>query len=737
MKGFLRSGKADVEKPHYHLVYFAPDATQPLVCYENDHTHQVQQNQDGTFSLLPAEDGHTHEGFTAHNPKPKKLVDEDESETVGRLYALFHAAMENESDALKDGDECDRFYSGDQWDETVKAELAEQNRACLTINLTELYVDGTLGQQRQSRTDLRFLPIEGSDQRVMDVLNLLWKVCMEKSSYEQEESSVFEDQFITGRGNFNFFVDMMSDFRGDIKIECFPRDQVVYGPHSKLDASDADFLVKYQWWSMGNLKARYPKKADEIEQTYREFMGSPGGPHVNYSGDQYAKSKNRTSDFGPMDGVIGKDLVIDIARKEMRVFELQEKIRFMTTVLVNEEKDDFINALGWSKKDIKQAESLRDEKGQQIFEIIENIPIQKIRIVRVCGRVLLSDENPATLGVDDFHVVPVYGKKRKNNFWGKVKSAKDPQRELNKRVSQAMDAGNKSMGSGWFYDQGTFTSPAQAAKFRKNSAKSGWVQEVANVLAPPKREEGGKFPGEIVGLGEQSRATLKELLSTASTQHAGANTSGAAIMQGEKAGLVGVEKFFDNLSYSKRKLGLLFIGNIRKYYSADRIYRIVANQHSKKPVELGGVPFDQYSYESIIDLLDNADFSKCDVSIGEASWSPTSRLATLSIMTDLAAKGQQVPIQIIGNLLDAPEEIKQQLIQTVSQQEQQAAEGEQNKYNSEVEKSLIGQGIIPPAVAQRYGIPPRLGPEQPMQVQPTPQPSQVGAYDEGAAGLIP
>ena len=79
-------------------------------------------------------------------------------------------------------------------------------RAALTINEIEPKIDLLSGYQRQNRTDFKFMPVEEGDQRVADILNVVVKNITDQCQYPHEETLVFEDMAIRGRGCFNIYV---------------------------------------------------------------------------------------------------------------------------------------------------------------------------------------------------------------------------------------------------------------------------------------------------------------------------------------------------------------------------------------------------------------------------------------------------------------------------------------------------------------------------------------------------
>jgi hypothetical protein len=748
------------KKKHTHLVYVTNEG-KVHVSEAAGHTHEVVVNGDGTFTLQPdPQDAHAHMGIGEVDvkiQKPKKELDE---EVVSRVYTLFQTAYEYEGKSIEAGKESEKFYCGDQWDAKVKSDLHASSRACLTINFTERNMDKLFGYQRQQRTDIRYMPIEGGDQRVCDILNTLSKSVLDQCYFEANESEVFEDQTIAGRGLFNIYMDFSDDLQGELKVERYPWDQAVIGPHEKRDASDAEYIVKYQMMSIARLKSRYKKFADKIDESFLSMTSLVGLDHdlahANFPHDQYASSA-RVAPILTKDGIA----MIDVALKEMRVFELQEKIYEEVNIISDPEDEWFLNAYGWSAGDLKQIETIPG---------LHLVPVKraKLRIVRVVGDILLSDENPADVPIDDFYIVPVYAKKKKNKFWGKVESGKDPQRVINKRSSQMIDIGDRAVNYGWLYDDGTFRTEEEARKFKQVVSTPGFVAKVNSIGQPPIKLDGGKFPSELANMHDMAVNQLEAIQGIDATANAGANTSASAILQAEKTVLVGHEYLFDNLTFAKKRIGKMLLSIFQKYYSPRRIYRIVANraaamapqqQQMQAPqqmppgmpgqppgqmppqggMQVAGVPFENYTQEEIEKLLEDADLSKYDVVVGESTWSPTQRIATLTILTDLMGKGAPVPMDMMAQFLDMPEDIKQQMIQGIQAQQQQAATSEMGKNETEIQKTLIGQGLFPPKVLEQQGLPPQQ-PQQPVPQQGLPQgampPMPQGGYGGGPSGLI-
>ena len=683
--------------PHTHEVQYVPPQVDPAtgkvvapatwVVLPSDHVHELKEVPAGE---LPKDE--------------EEFTDED---VVSNVYQDFQECVDYESDSMERFAEAERFFIGEQWTDTEKQALKAADRACLTINVTQKHALELSGYQRENRQDLVFQPTENGDQRVADMYTAVAKHVLEKCYFWREEAKVFLDEMIGGRGLFNIYVDYSKKLDGSIVVERFPWAGCRFGPHEKEDASDCEVMFKDRWFSKYKLKQLFPKKAVEIENDYTQM--SSGDFETTTPGtrpDDYPKTP-----FVTPRSIRGLPLYNSV-KKEYRLLERWRRCYHETVVLVCPECDFTFPAFGWSKEDVDQASSLPGFVG---------VPrtLETIRVTKVAGGILLSDESPADLPVSDFFVVPAYALKRDDRFWGKIEQAMDSQVALNKRYSQGIDIGNKAINYGYYYDDGTFHTEQEREKFKKNVSKPGFVQRVMNAQQPPNRTEPPNFPGEVVNLMEVDRAQVTEMMNI-QVEPQGANDSASKLMQLIKMKLKGNEYLFDGLTFAKIKVGRLLLPLIRKVWTPKRIYRLLSNNNAKSPVMVGGQPFEGFSEQEIVELLSQADVEEYDVSVAEISYSPTMRMAIFGLLSDLASKGSPIPPEVLIKFAGLPQDVETQVVEGIQQQNEMMAQGESEKANAEIAKTVIAKtGMVPPAVLEQLG----MGQDQP---PITPSPMEPG-----------
>lgn len=662
-------------KKHYHMAYMRSDGS-GITSVDNDHSHDyvVLQTPEGLGrACSPAPDGHTHTLMPMEAKEKKRYKSNDE--LVSEVRALFKEAKEYESDSRKKADESEEFRKGNQWKPTHKSDLEEKQRACLTINEIASKLDLLSGYQRQNRTDIKYLPVEEGDARVADILNALAKNICEQNNFEYEETQVFDDQQTAGRGHYNIYIDREVNPQGNVVIERYPRREVWYGPHEKLDASDAEYVLKSKWVSLEWAKSEWPHKADELSPS--STLDDKDDPHHTRPGEQYdiETKKKPASIDGP-----DPDFV-NIAKKEYRIVECQRKEYNRIPVVACKMDEFYENIDGIGKDDLAK---LRTIPCLSVFRQKK----ARVRVTSIMNDVLLSDEYPDDLPAE-FSIIPAYAYKIGRDWWGKVESAKDPQRAINKWNSQMVDILNKAAAYGWFGDKNTFETPQEEAKFKRNSSSPGFYQRVRNSDKPPHMVEGVKFPNELATAIEQHRITLRENMNV-NPELLGLNSkaeSGVAIVEKKRQGLLGNEFLFDNLNLSKKLLGRVLVALIQKTYDPKRILRVIENRNRRTPVEIAGKKFDEYDPADIRALLETADLTKYDVVVSESAYSPTNRNANFIAWSTLAMQGAPVPLTLLVELSDLPN--KQKALEQINAEIQAKAEDSKAKYNTEIQKAMI------------------------------------------------
>lgn len=738
-------------KPHDHIAYLDSDRNGGMCSFDEGHTHEIQYvpaveateeippeldpetgeelspaqpaqpGQPEQWIVVPSDDGHTHEVLLdSEIPRKAKTKKPDDSEILSEQMRYFNSALEIEGKSLEDAEESEGFYTGEkQWSPREKQYLVDRQRACLTINETAKEINNISGNQRQTRTDFRCVPVGGTDQKVCDILNILIKNITEQCFYEREESKVFLDSLIAGRGLFNIYIDKARNPEGDIIIERLPFTDCKFGEHEKEDVSDCEFVIKDKMFSMARLRATYEELEDELTASFNQFMGQPP---IMVSEDKSKDAYLQPNKEYPVGMMTGGVRLVDVERKEMRQIDLWRKKYVKVPVIVNADVDFYYDGFGISKKDIKRILSI------QGFYTVDRV-IPKIIISRTAGSVVLEYQDPAKLPADDFFVVPVYCNKRGNRFWGKVHEIKDPQREINKRHSQAVDIGNRASGSGWLYDAGTFASKKEEDDFLRNSSSPGFAAKVADINNPPVQVKAGDMPPTIVQLLTLAHDHLKSLVNTTAMPN-GANESNAMFTYRQKLLSAGNEYLTDNLRFAKIKVGRLLIATIQDLYTPERAFRVLVDADARNPQgeKIGGIPVSEFTEEDVERLFKDNDLTRVDVIVTEGVYSPSVRMSIFAVLSDLKAAGADIPLELLFEFADIPQSVKDQVLQILADSAAAASQEQKEKSMTELWKTAMGKGFVPPEVVTKMSE--ALGVDMGQMQNGTPPQNNTGGLEQ-------
>ena len=688
--GQNNSGITSVDQGHSHPVVFNPPL-EPVI----DNGVVVVEGDPGSFVLLEA-DGHVHLilGPAAVVKKDLFKIPENTAEnnneelSVQRVHALQKEGRAVEEDSFKDGELAEDMAEGNQWDADLKKELENKERAALTVNEIEGKIDLLSGIQRQNRFDIRGLPNEDGDARVADIITILIKNAHANTKFEEQETRTFEDQAIVGRGLYNVFTDFDRDIRGKFVVEKFNWRDCVFGPHERLDAADADYMVKNKWFPFNRIAQMYPDKADKITIDTEKLLEKDKADN-NSKIDIEPKSHPYREQFGKTTSANEDTNFINISKKQYLLMECWQK-KFAQVHLVVNAIDDFFETLqGWDKADIKRIESI------QGISVIPRV-IFRFRVTKVAGNTLLEDEFPDLPLIEDeqfFPVVPVYAKKRRNKFWGKVKPIIDLQRANNKHQSQVMDVLVRSLPYGWFYTQNSFSSSKALSDWKKDVNTPGWTAEINDMTQKPEMQEGVKYPIElaanIAAISNQMKATMNinsELLG-----QTGSRQSAVAIRENKRQGLLGNDFLFDNLAFAHRRIGLMTIAHIQKYWTVERIMKVLGFEIKKnEKTTIGGKTGKEMTpqdLQDIITILEDTDLTKYDIEVAESAFTPTARLANFLQMQELAKQGVLVSPKTLLRMSDMSE--KDLAMQELDEFMQQQGQAERDKNQTEIAKTQI------------------------------------------------
>jgi len=676
---------------HIHFVYLDEESGIGISSLSKSHTHKVfDEPEVGGLRTVPAaEDNHIHEIIEIPKKRIKKNIDDD-IETVNMVDSLWKVANDYEADSLEFGKQAEGYYNGDEhWKPQLKSKLEGEKRAAITVNEVEPKIDLLSGHQRETRTDFRFMPTEGGDQKVSDILTIYVHKDLSNQYFRLAETEVFDDEAIAGRGFFDLVVNTDKDIEGEIEVSHAYWDEFRLGPHKDKLLRDCDYGFKIKWQPKVIVKEKWPKKADSIDNLFMKASDADGQSSTLPPDDDYTPSPTNSMTFTEV-----QKQFADIAQKTVMLRELWKKEYKRIKIVFNVEDDFFYPAVDLEDK---QVEELKTIEGLRVVERVQ----YRMKKIIVAGNVLLSEAYDEFF-TDDFSFTPAYAKKRREKWWGKVKPAMGVQDEINKRHSQLMDVVTRMLPYGWFYDADTFVDPKEEQKWKDNSSTPGWTAKVDNLSKKPVKEDGVNFPNGLIQL-EIMNSDKMNVIMNINKESLSASTgtqSGVALAEKRASTFKGNGYLYDNFDIAKTCVGVKYLKLLQKLKNPKKIARVVMGVENKDKFNVGPAidgqqpTLQDYSFEDIVKIFNEADLSKYDVTVALSPHNPTAMHANFLVWSNLATQGFPIPPDVLVDMSSLPN--KQKVIDAIRGQQDQDRQAEQAKLDTELQKTAMAREKKPP-----------------------------------------
>lgn len=551
---------------------------------------------------------------------------EKERDTLGYVNSAYIEARSAWAEFFIEADEDYRFYLGDQWSENDKAAALKKKIPALNLNYIKKAIDVISGYERQNRSDIKVLPVEGGDEMVAEVYSRIIKWITSDRNSEYTISAAFKDALICGIGWLTPEISYDKDIlNGDILIHKESPFNILMDPHTtRYDLSDCNYVIRHKRVYKDQLKSLYPKYADEI--------GNLKGAVDN---DGFRKDIVVPNDRGEK---------LNVVECWWRKYENQ---KFMLDTLD-------VNSLAEYAGTATEQKEIELQNPNVIF-ITRKVP--KIYLTIIIEEKVMVFDGLNPFEYKDFPFIPLmtYFESSYDDWdiklQGVVRCMKDAQREKNKRRSQIMHIINTNAQSGWLLDKGA----VDDLNALRNSGGAGKVIE-KNPGKQLTRIEPPNFPAAIMQLEMAFGEDIKligpnpDMLGMRET-----SDPGIAIQLRQKQGITAMQEVFDMMSFAKRRLGNIIINFINKNFSDEKIQRVLGNEVIL-PEEFEEMR-KGVRYDCVVDETVN---------------SPTYRLAALQALLQFQQYGGQVDPQSILDLADIPKTMKEQMLQRM-QEAQQAA----------------------------------------------------------------
>jgi hypothetical protein len=532
-----------------------------------------------------------------------------------------------------------RFKAGDQtlWND-IYGNIPSSRRKVFNFNRIRRICNMISGYQRRNRKSSVATPIESSDKDTANQFSKIILWAMNKDNTLETISEAFEGAITTGMNLLSTWMDYREDpINGDIRVDNVSYNGYLIDPFfKKHDLSDCNYIWTRKWLSKEQIKSLLPNRKEEISNLCSDrnkdgkFQFQPESYNQGIEGlhtyDEYWYRSSRN-----------QQLLVDVNTGE--VMEWTGK---------DEDLDKFLS------------------KFKEITVINNEIQTTKLAIV-VQGSVMYHGPNP--MGIDPYPFVPVlaYYEPQITYFpsriQGVVRGLRDSQYLYNRRKVIELDILESQINSGWKYKADSLVNPKDIflqgqgrGVAIKQDAQMTDVEQIIPPGIPPSTVELSRILGEEI---QQISGVNEELLGSADD-----DKSGILSMLRQGAGLTTLQTLFDQLDFSQKTLGRLFIQMIQKNFSPGKIKRIINEEPS-------------------LQFYSKA-FGKFDIVIEEGTNTATQKQMIFQQQFALREAGIQISDEDMINASNIPN--SKELIEKINQGQQQQQQLQQIKIQSEIEE---------------------------------------------------
>jgi len=574
------------------------------------------------FQSHSAEEDYINEPQVKKPRSKRNSLDSQKNKKLhGKLRDWWTQAREVQSENRLEQSLDSDFKDGLQWKEEDAAELRERGQAPLVYNRIKPAVDWVLGTERRSRMDFKVHARKDDDQKDAETKTALLKYLSDVNKTPFNVSRAFGDAATSGIGWLE------DGIRGDSTDEpIFSRYEswrnIWHDPLSlERDLSDARYIFRSKYVDLDIAKAMFPSRARTLDMAASQANVYSDISHedeflVGYYGQRgFSDGILFNSGRAFTDGSYNR-------RNRVRLIECWYRTPASMRVVRGGRFD------GHSYDDAN--EDMLGEIDEEYASVYDAVVMQMRVCIMTDHALLMSEDSP--YAHNDFPFTPVWGyrRSRDNAPYGMVRNIRDPQENLNKRMSKALHilstnqiVAHEDATSDW-------------DEIREEAARpDGMLLLDGRKDALFELKQDKQLAQQHVNLMEIDAQMIQDV-SGVTDENLGKQTnaiSGRAVNARQEQGSVITVELFDNLRYAFQLQGEKQLSLIEQFYSEAKVIRIVGDNGSPDFVELNKPEINPETGE--VEMLNDITSTKGDFIVDEQEYRATQRRAMFDMFSEL------------------------------------------------------------------------------------------------------
>lgn len=577
-----------------------------------------------------------------------------------------------------------RFYTGKgQWTEEDEGKLESENRPHLTINLTKAHVDVLVGQQIDNRQDPKLYPRRGGTVPIAALGTEVLKHVMDGSDIDghDESTEVFTDGVIGGVGVFGVEHRYTKDrINGELVVLKKSPFMVTFDQN----ATEYNFQLSGRrvfedvWMTEEEINLSFGVSTKDLDEGTEDPRYSDD--RLEYTEDAYTGEDQTTDRKG----------MFLVKRCYWRVWEKQTflvDLRTWTSKLLPQHAVRFAT---------QQIQSMTQQEFQSNLTLIKRAGWMLYETWFAGDIELQHTKNPFD-GLMDMPYFPFYPYWADGYAMGPIDNLKDPQRELNKRVSQELHILNTTANSGWMVKDGS--NQEYIDEIKQIGAQSGFILDLSKVGGVAEKIESNQMPQGHYMMAVQHEKYMNQIGVDPNLRGISEEDQSGKALQERKASALGtVSIIYHNFNRTQKALyRFLWNAVTRKdhngqsvIYSDQEIMLLIQEKTLKAFIrEDGSIDLSQWHADEL---------GTYGMKMGHSPSSETKREEDRDILLKIAAvyppgpDGRAViPPQMILRQTDLPD--AEEAIQRLDQMEEAAAQAA--KEAAQLEKAKVMTSLMP------------------------------------------
>jgi hypothetical protein len=614
--------------------------------------------------------------------------DISKDQKLGEARKLFEDTESQLSKWLRQAQEDLNFAEGRQWRDEDLETLKRQQRPALTFNLIGASIREIQGANEDARRVARVVPVGGEDLQLAEIYQTLWQQVYKASEIEEAEGEVFKKGLKCGLAGAALDVNPSPENPDEYVITVEPLNalEVMFDPSARrMNLSDARYAFWHRWVSEVDYKRDYPEKADRFEHMLGISKESP----------QMLLSHDYDTDDSHLPYSTYRSLTderyYDSNNKLVRLIRLEYE-QPLTRYFAWDMRPDPQTGqpIGWTEVE-RQTYVAFDRTD---FTEVREVHDREMRWLEFVGwEILFDDPNP--IPIDGMSLIPFVADidDEKGRPVGIVKHLKDPQREVNKRYSQAIHLWNVHAQPGTIAEDEAIPNQKDFDMKQKTPGATAIVAKGALVEGRVKERSMPNLPTGPQAFGQESLAMYQRVLGLALDpligERVGQEAAATHLLRHRKS-LSAMAPLFGSWRGFQKRLLKNVLQVVLRLFPDTQIERLLGNT-DKWRVQNGRVVLQGQQGQPKIFPIRALRDTRHDIQLDTAASDTTGQLLILQLLTSL---GESVPVDptVIVDELPLPKDKRERLKQYVAtvQAQQAQATQQQTQVTQQQMADLVG-----------------------------------------------